>query len=171
MDDLIVARNVEIEIDQFKCIVKSEFKMTYLGFLNYFLDQECVHTNDGILLHQKQYICEILKRFNMENCNFVAAPIIVGLKLTKELDRKLVDVTLFKQIVGSLRFLFNNRPDISFGVGLISKFIHNPKAPHMASAKHILRYPKGKLIMVYYSLKVLMIVQLFWWASLIQTSV
>ncbi|RDX98796.1 hypothetical protein CR513_18244, partial [Mucuna pruriens] len=46
-------------------------------------------------------------------------------------------------IIGSLRFLCNNRPDISYGIGLLSRFMDNPQAPHMTAAKHILRYLKG----------------------------
>jgi len=59
------------------------------------------------------------------------------------MDEKLVDVTLFKQIAGSLRFLCHSRSDINFRVGLVSKFMHNPKASHMVVAKHILKYLKG----------------------------
>ena len=49
----------------------------------------------------------------------------------------------FKQIIGSLRFLCNSRLDISYGVGLLSRFMGNPRALHMTAAKHILRYIKG----------------------------
>jgi len=38
MDDLIATRNVETKIEQFKCM-KSEFEMTDLGSLNYFVGQ------------------------------------------------------------------------------------------------------------------------------------
>ena len=32
---------------------------------------------------------------------------------------------------------------MSYGVGLISRFMHDPGTPHLAVAKHILRYLKG----------------------------
>ena len=32
---------------------------------------------------------------------------------------------------------------MSYGVGLISRFMHDPRTPHLAIAKHILRYLKG----------------------------
>jgi len=63
--------------------------------------------------------------------------------LVEELEAKPVDTTLFKQFVGSLRFICNSRPDISYGVGLISKFMHNPRSQYMTATKHILRYLKG----------------------------
>ena len=44
-----------------------------------------------------------------------------------------------------MRYLCNTRPDISFAVGLINRFMDNPKASHWAVAKRILRYLKGTL--------------------------
>ena len=51
------------------------------------------------LLMLKKYACEVLKKFNMMNCNSARIPAILNLKLA----RKIVDATLFNQIVGSLR--------------------------------------------------------------------
>jgi len=44
---------------------------------------------------------------------------MVNLKLTKELNEKALDATLFKHIVESLKYLCNSRHDIIYGVGLI----------------------------------------------------
>ncbi|RDX79163.1 hypothetical protein CR513_40444, partial [Mucuna pruriens] len=123
--------------------MKSEFDMTDLGILHYFLGFQFMHTQKGIFLHQRKYTGEVLKCFNMENCNTTSVPVMPNLKLTKELDEKSVDATLFKQIIGSLRFLCNSRSDISYGVRLLSRFMDNPRVPHMTVAKHILRYLKG----------------------------
>ena len=62
---------------------------TFLGF-------EFMHTQKGIFLHQRKYTGEVLKHFNMENCNTTPIPMMPNLKLTEELDEKLVDATLFK---------------------------------------------------------------------------
>jgi hypothetical protein len=58
-------------------------------------------------------------------------------------NEKTVNNTLFRQIVGSLRFVCNSIPDISFGVGLVSIFMETPKLSHLITAKRILRYLKG----------------------------
>ena len=50
-----------------------------------------------------------------------------------------------KQIVGSLRYLCNTRPDIAYCVGLINRFMEKPKTPHFLAAKRIPRYVKGTL--------------------------
>jgi len=56
-----------------------------------------------------------------------------------------VDSTSFRKIVGSLRYLCNSRPDIFYSVSVISKFMHDPRKPHLIVAKRILRYVKGTL--------------------------
>ncbi|PNX73153.1 hypothetical protein L195_g029051 [Trifolium pratense] len=68
-----------------------------------------------------------------------------NLNLDEYSDEEKVDSTLFKQIVGSLRYLCNSRPDICYSVSVISKFMNIPKKSHMTAAKRILRYVKGSM--------------------------
>ncbi|MCI29981.1 hypothetical protein A2U01_0051190, partial [Trifolium medium] len=79
----------------------------------------------------------------MENCNKAETPMEANLKLSKGENEQAVDATLFKQVVGSLRFICNTRPDINYVVGSVSRFMSNPKASHMVATKRILRYLKG----------------------------
>lgn len=79
----------------------------------------------------------------MFECNPVRTPVEVGTKLSKNDDGAPVDQTYLKQIVGSLRYLTCTRPDISYGVGLISRFMESPRQSHMQVAKRIMRYLKG----------------------------
>ncbi|WVZ21733.1 hypothetical protein V8G54_000277 [Vigna mungo] len=143
VDDLLITGSSVAEIEEFKTKMKNEFEMTELGSLSYFLGLEFVQTNSGILMHQKRYVLSTLERFNLSNCNCTTIPVIANLKLTSQQEETKVDATLYKQIVGTLRYICNTRPDISYGVGLISRFMHDPRQSHLAAAKHILRYLKG----------------------------
>ncbi|GAU32293.1 hypothetical protein TSUD_63100 [Trifolium subterraneum] len=98
--------------------------------------------SDAILICLRS-IADVLKRFHMEHCNEAETPMEANLKLSKGEDEQAVDATLFKQVVGSLRFICNTRPDINYAVGYVSRFMSNPKASHMVAAKRILRYLKG----------------------------
>ena len=69
-------------------------------------------------------------------------PAARNLKLIETLEENAVDSTLFKQIVGSLKFICYSRPGISYAFGLIRRFTCNPRVSHMATTKHILRYIK-----------------------------
>ncbi|XP_058739155.1 secreted RxLR effector protein 161-like [Vicia villosa] len=48
----------------------------------------------------------------MDDSNPVSSPVNPNVKLEKNGEEDKVDVTLFKQIVGSLRYMCNSRPDI-----------------------------------------------------------
>lgn len=143
VDDLLVTGSNAKEIEEFKQVVKAEFEMTDLGRLTYFLGMEFLKTPAGIVLHQRKYVTEVLRKFNMIECNAAVTPVEVNVKLERNSEEEAVDDTLFKQIVGSLRYICNIRPDICFGVGLISKFMDDPRKSHLVAAKRIMRYLKG----------------------------
>lgn len=83
VDDLLVTGSDTTEIERFKGNMKSEFKMTDLGSLTYFLGIELVYTNKGIVLYQRKYTQEVLKRFHMEHCNEAATPAETNVKLLR----------------------------------------------------------------------------------------
>ena len=79
----------------------------------------------------------------MSNCKTTPTPAIIGLKLSKDDEGSNVDPTLFKRIVGSLMYLIVTRPDIMYGVSMISRFMESPKDSHWQASKRILRYVSG----------------------------
>ncbi|RDX58041.1 Copia protein, partial [Mucuna pruriens] len=145
VDDLLVIRSNTTSIDEFKRRIMLEFEMIVLGLLSYFLGMEFVTTSEGIFMHQKRYATEVLKRLHMLDCNSAQTPVDCGIKLEKNKSDRSIDATLYKQIVGSLRFLCRIRPNIAYGVGLISRFMNHLRLSHLLSAKRILRYMKGTL--------------------------
>ncbi|XP_074362407.1 secreted RxLR effector protein 161-like [Apium graveolens] len=58
---------------------------------------------------------------------------------------KAVDASEFKSIVGGLWYLVHTRPDISYAVGIVSRYMERPTVLHMNAVKRILRYIKGTL--------------------------
>ncbi|MCI09298.1 cationic amino acid transporter 1-like, partial [Trifolium medium] len=79
----------------------------------------------------------------MNGCNSVSNPSETNLKLDECINEEKVDSTMFRQMVGSLRYLCNSRPDICYSVSVISKFMHDPRKPYLIAAKRIFRYIKG----------------------------
>ena len=75
--------------------------MSDIGRIAYFLGMEFVTTKSGIFLHQKKYATDILKRFNMLDCNSATTPCEPGIKLSTGEDTNLVDSTLYRQLIGS----------------------------------------------------------------------
>eukprot|EP00253_Pinus_taeda_P006334 PITA_06334 len=118
--------------------MKSEFEMTDLGFLRYFLGIEVDQSENGVFISQDKYVEALLKRFNMQNSKAAVTPTVMGLKLTKEDSNKDFDPKLYKSIVASLMYLTATRLDIMHAVSLISRFMERPKETHWQAAKRIL---------------------------------
>jgi len=73
-----------------------------------------------IFISQKKYVADILKKFKMENFKPVSTPVDEKLKVSKDEYDDNVNVTAYKSLIGSLRYLVAIRPYISFGVGILS---------------------------------------------------
>jgi hypothetical protein len=92
---------------------------------------------------QEAYAKEILKRSKMNESNSVATPMELGTKLSKFEGGERVDASKYRSLVGSLRYLTCTRPDISYSVGVVSRFMEEPKHAHWKAMKRILRCIKG----------------------------
>ena len=108
VDDLIVTGTDVNEIEAFKTQMMNEFEMSDLGNLTYFLGMEFTEVAEGLVMHQMKYASDILKRFNMNYNSSSSSPAETNMKLGMN-EEEPVDPTLFKQIVGSLRYLCNSR--------------------------------------------------------------
>ena len=98
----------------------------------------------GIDYKEEAYTNKVLKRFKMEGCNPSSTLLACGIKLSKYEDGELVDATLFKSLIESLRYLICTRLDILY-VGLVSWYIEEPRLMHLKAAKWILCYIKGTI--------------------------
>ena len=79
----------------------------------------------------------------MAESKLCVTPMEERLKLTKASTVARVDATLYRSIIGSLRYLVHTRPDIAFTVGYVSRFMEDPREDHWAMVKRLLRYVKG----------------------------
>ncbi|XP_019460008.1 PREDICTED: uncharacterized protein LOC109359768 [Lupinus angustifolius] len=145
VDDLLIIGSCSKGIEELKGSLKGEFEMTDLGRLAYFLCLEFQHIRRGLFMHQRKYLLEVLNKFNMINCNPSKTPAEMNLRLGNCEEEEVVDATVFRQIVGNLRYICHIRPEISFSVGVTSRFMSNPKKSHMLASKRVLRYLKGKM--------------------------
>ncbi|KAK2988896.1 hypothetical protein RJ640_024965 [Escallonia rubra] len=146
--DLIFTGNNVKMFDDFKKEMAKEFEMTDIGLMSYYLGIEVKQRDDGIFISQEAYAKEVLKKFNMENCNPISIPIEVEKKLSRHVKEGPIDRTLFRSLVGSLRYLTCTRPDILYAVGYISRYMENPTTYHFKVAKRILRYLKAEYVAV-----------------------
>jgi hypothetical protein len=81
----------------------------------------------------------------MTDCKSSLTPFLSGVKLEDGRETPLVDNTLYRQLVGSLLYLTHSRPDLSYAVGAVSRFMQEPHELHWKDAKCILRYVQGTI--------------------------
>lgn len=145
VDDLLITGATRGVINKFKQEMLGRFKMSDLGLLSYYLGIEVCQDADGIKLGQKAYALKLVERRGMAGCNPSQTPMKVRLKLKKISTRPQVDATAYQSIVGSLRYLVHTRPDLTFSVGYVSRFMEDPREDHLEAVKRILRYIAGTL--------------------------
>jgi hypothetical protein len=103
-----------------------------------------------IHLSQKRHVNELLERARMQDCHPASTPLALGTRLSNEMspttdaEKKEMEGVPYSAIVGSLLYLATGtRPDISYAVGEVCRFMKNPGMEHWKAVKHILRYLKG----------------------------
>jgi len=114
-------------IEDCKKNLATEFDMKDLGRMHYFLGLEVWQQKGEIFLGQGRYVTEILKRFGMGECSPMATPMITNWKKIDALEDKDVDLTLYRQRIGSLMYLVNTRPNICYAINTLSQFMVEPK--------------------------------------------
>jgi hypothetical protein len=144
VDDLFLTGEEKL-IAECKKRLAAEFEMKDLGLIHYFLGLEVWQSPERIFLNQGKYRVEILKRFDMLECKSMNAPMEMKLKLLVDTLSDLIDATLYRQIIGSLMYPTNTRPDICFAVNTLSQFLVEPRRVHLVAAKHVMRYLKGTM--------------------------
>jgi hypothetical protein len=140
VDDLLIMGQSVEEVTQFKKEMQRIFRMTDLGTLSYYLGIEVRQSSQGMELRQERYALKLLEKTGMLSCNGSDTPMEPRLELSKRSTAPAVDPTQYRSIIGGLRYLLHTRPDLTFSVGFLSRFMECPKTDHQAALKRILRY-------------------------------
>ena len=76
----------------------------------------------------------------MKDCRPMATPMITNWKKIDIYEDDEADPTLYRQLIGSLMYLVNTRPDICYTVNTLSQFMVEPRRAHWAAAKDVFKY-------------------------------
>nr|GEZ51545.1 ribonuclease H-like domain, reverse transcriptase, RNA-dependent DNA polymerase [Tanacetum cinerariifolium] len=123
--------------------MEEKFEMSDLGLLAYYLGIEVTQTNGDISIKQSAYANKILKEAGMIDCNETLISMDPGTRLTKVTEGTMVNSTEYQSLIGCLRYLLHTRPDLSYSVVLLSRFMQEPREQHMKAIRQVLRYVKG----------------------------
>jgi hypothetical protein len=122
--------------------LQREFAMDLVP-LHHFLGITVERRLDGLFLHQRTYMLDILKRAIMADCKPCTTPVDLQAKLAEDSGPPVEDASQFRSIAGALQYLTFTRPDIAYAVQQICLHMHDPREPHLTAMKRILRYFQG----------------------------
>jgi hypothetical protein len=140
VDDLLIISCSTSAIVAVKRILHERFLMMDMGPLHFFLGLEISQDASGIKLSQAKYARDLLERFHLTDYKSAPTHFLSGVKLEDGGDTPLVDNTLYRQLVGSLLYLTHSRPDLSYAVGAVSRFMQELHELHWKAGKCIIRY-------------------------------
>ncbi|RVW34995.1 hypothetical protein CK203_092516 [Vitis vinifera] len=77
----------------------SEFEMSMMGELNFFLGLQIKQLKEGTFINQAKYIRDLLKRFNMEEAKTMKTPMTSSIKLDMDEKGKPVNSTMYRGMI------------------------------------------------------------------------
>jgi hypothetical protein len=92
-------------------MMESEFQISMMGELTFFLGIQVKQTKQGTFVHQAKYTNDLMK-FNMAELKLVSTPMSSVASLGPDEDGEAVDQREYRSMIGSLLYLTATRPDI-----------------------------------------------------------
>lgn len=139
VDDIILT-GIKEKIKETVIALKEEFKAKDLGEMKSFLGME-IERQKGILkIKQTKLIDKILKKFKMTECNGARTPMETNLKIEQPSEDNIIDVP-YRELIGSLIYISSStRPDLTYAVSYLSRYLDKPNEQTWKAGKRILRY-------------------------------
>jgi hypothetical protein len=151
VDDLLLAAENEQLLGEMCDILNGKFQSRVMGVPYYFLGMNIQYNQQEklVLVTQQTYIGAIVQKYGFETLLPRSLPMVPGAVLecgdsgTMVLEGAEMYPN-FSSLVGALLYLaVCTRPDISFSVGILSKFVSKPGKVHWDAAVNLLGYLKG----------------------------
>ena len=151
-DILLIGNDIGLLSDVKKWLVE-KFQMKYLGQTSYVLGIQIIRDrkNRLLALSQASYIDKVLARFSFQNSKKGQLLTRHGIVLSKEQcpttpqEEEDMRRVPYSSAVGSLMYaMLCTRLDISYEIGIVSRYQSNPGLAHWIMVKHILKYLRRK---------------------------
>lgn len=138
---MVTGHNNE-EVVTLKYFLDNQFKIKDLGAINFFLGLEFITKPNGMIIHQHNFIKELLYSYFPQDAKPVSSPLPRKLKDLYAKTKLLSDPTSYRQLVGKLNFLLHTPPDLAFTTQFSNQFNSCPTQLHM---NDVLQYLKGTI--------------------------
>jgi hypothetical protein len=130
VDDIIFGASSHTLVSRFQELMESEFQMSMMGELTFFLGIQVKQTKQCTFVHQAKYTKDLMKKFNMAKLKSVSTLMSSVTLLGPDEDGEAIDQREYRSMIGSLLYLTATRPDIQFAMGLCARFQASPCSSH-----------------------------------------
>lgn len=147
VDDILLVSTDKSLISNIKGELMSIFDARDLGDATTYLGINILRDRGSrtLSLIQERMTDDIITKFDLGSAKTVTVPMSCSTKLSKEEGAPLDKLNFpYSQLVGSLMYLtVCTRPDISYSVGALARYMTNPTTVHGQAAKTVVKYLKG----------------------------
>jgi histone deacetylase 1/2 len=149
VDDFIFMHEQESTWERFLKDLRKRFTIPTVGTLTTFLGMNIQYDAEAktMTISQPNCIQALLERAGMLDCNPALTPCPTGILWTKQDCPDTPDAqncTNYRKLIALANFVSCwTRPDITFTVNKLCKYMSNPGEAHWKVLKHLLRYLKG----------------------------
>lgn len=137
VDDAIIT-GTDQQIEQLLVDLHRELNVKIIGGASSFLGMQIIKTEEGLKVTQSKIISRLLEEFNMQQCRQVSTPMEVNFAIEE------APVNLeppYRRLICSLMYVaVTTRPDLSYSVSYLSRFLDSPTDQAWKAGKRILRY-------------------------------
>jgi len=162
VDDGLLFCNDPIKEEEFLAKLKKKFQYNFLGQAHWFLGMRLIQEgNFDISLDQSRYAKNIVQRYLFESNADIQdkkfnKPLPDGFIATKEdVSKDEKDVKALEKefgfqypsIVGALIYILSTRPDLSFAVHKLARFMTVPGRKHFEAMVHVLHYLRDNILL------------------------
>ena len=148
VNNLLIASNSKTKSNLAAMQINKKFAVTDRGDTKWLLGCRIQQwrTHKLLMIDQEQYMTQILSDFSMDNCNAVKTPcpmfhLMMEMCPKTDDERQEVAKLPYCALIGKCMYPLNcMRPDISFAICKLAKFMLNYGPKHFEAVKHLLQY-------------------------------
>ncbi|CAM8937635.1 unnamed protein product [Rhodiola kirilowii] len=160
VDDMLIISDSRLVVNSIKSDIKKHFDMKDMGEAQRILGVKITRDRNKRIMYlsQTDYLDKVLDKFQLKNAKPSLVPLGGHLELTKhdcpvsDEDKLKMSKVPYDVAVGSVMYaMLCTRPDLAFGVSVLSRFMSNPGDKHWIAMKYLLKYISGtrKLGLIY----------------------
>jgi hypothetical protein len=140
VDDIVFGGSSNSLVARFAEDMTTEFEMSMMGELQFFLGLQIKQSKEGTFVHQAKYTKDTVRKFKMEDSKAMTTPMSTTTALDADEEGEHEDQKEYRSMIGSLLYSTTTRPDIEFSVCLCAHFQASLRTSHRQSVKRIFRY-------------------------------